>query len=227
MEIDPGRIALWGCSASGGYGLIVAARDRRIACVVAQCASLDPGHDGWRAMTRDGFGGSLRRFVHAQRDKARARFGLSPHRIPAVGRPGTSAALTAPGAYEGYTQLMSTSRSFRNTVCARMFLERPEEDLKAAVAQVSCPVLIIRGEKDELVTADSQRRIEEALGDKLTITTYPAGHFELYGEPHFEAAIADTIAFLQATLFAGAQTPEYAPSEPETPHIAPPEPTAI
>jgi hypothetical protein len=227
MEIDPGRIALWGCSASGSYGLIVAARDHGIAAVVAQCASLDAARDGWRAMTRDGLRGFVRRFVHAQRDKGRARFGLSPHRIPAVGRPGTNAALTAPGAYEGYAELMRTSRSFRNTVCARMLFERPTEDLIAAAAAVSCPVLIIRSERDELVSGDSERGIEEALGDKLTVTSYPAGHFELYGEPHFEAAISDTIAFLRAALVAGSQTPEYGIPEHETPHIAPPEHPAI
>jgi len=32
-EVDPDRIALWGTSAGGGYGLVIAAQDRRIACI--------------------------------------------------------------------------------------------------------------------------------------------------------------------------------------------------
>lgn len=42
----------------------------------------------------------LKLIVHAQRDKGRSRFGLSPHTILAVGRPGSAAMLTAPGSHE-------------------------------------------------------------------------------------------------------------------------------
>ncbi|HHE74425.1 MAG TPA: hypothetical protein ENL37_04990 [Desulfobacteraceae bacterium] len=39
--IDPERIALWGTSLSGGHVITAAARDHRLACVVAQCPSVD------------------------------------------------------------------------------------------------------------------------------------------------------------------------------------------
>ncbi|GAI65903.1 unnamed protein product [marine sediment metagenome] len=45
-EISPARIALWGTSASGGYGIIIAAKDKNIACVCAQCPGLDPHAPG-------------------------------------------------------------------------------------------------------------------------------------------------------------------------------------
>jgi dienelactone hydrolase len=42
-EIGPEKIALWGTSMSGGHVVVTAAKDNRIACVVAQCPGLD-GH---------------------------------------------------------------------------------------------------------------------------------------------------------------------------------------
>ena len=40
-EIDPGRVALWGTSFSGGHVIETAARDRQIAAVVAQVPFVD------------------------------------------------------------------------------------------------------------------------------------------------------------------------------------------
>jgi dienelactone hydrolase len=40
-DIDPGRVALWGTSLSGGLVLTTAARDRRVAAVVSQVPYVD------------------------------------------------------------------------------------------------------------------------------------------------------------------------------------------
>jgi len=40
-EIDPSKIALWGTSMSGGHVIVIAAKDKNIACVSAQCPGLD------------------------------------------------------------------------------------------------------------------------------------------------------------------------------------------
>ena len=39
------RCALWGTSAGGSYGLAMAAEDKKIACICAQCATLDREFD--------------------------------------------------------------------------------------------------------------------------------------------------------------------------------------
>jgi dienelactone hydrolase len=90
-EIEPARIALWGASASGGYGIAIAAKDKTFACVVALCPALD--HRASEEVFKKNLGIKhiLSLIVHGQRDMMRSRLGLSPHRIPIVGKPGTMA----------------------------------------------------------------------------------------------------------------------------------------
>ncbi len=197
-EIDPDRIAIWGTSAGGGYGLVTAAEDRRIACVCTHVAALDPKEDARAALAREGIGFFLRLFVHAQRDKGRSRFGLSAHRVPIVGRPGSLAMITAPGAFDGYARLAAAG--FVNEVCARALLitggYNPMENLSA----VQCPVLLQVGLRDNLVSPASARRAAERLGELAELIEYPCGHFDIYGGEHFDRAVADQIAFFRRNL---------------------------
>ena len=65
-EIDAEKIILWGTSASGGYGLVIAAEDEQIAGVIAQCPGIDHDADNKLFMAREGMGYFLRLLVHAQ-----------------------------------------------------------------------------------------------------------------------------------------------------------------
>ena len=103
-EIDAQKIVLWGTSASGGYGLIIAAEDENIAAVIGQCAGLDHEADSKLFMERNGYAYFFRLFVHAQRDKGRSRLGLSPHTIPIAGKEGTLAM------FNGQVPMMATPR---------------------------------------------------------------------------------------------------------------------
>lgn len=195
-EIEANKIFLWGTSAGGNYGIVVAAEDPRIAGVITQCAALDHETDAKLYLQQTGIRHFLRLFMHAQRDKGRSRFGLSPHRIPIVGQPGTLAMLTAPGAYCGYAQLTAESETFENQVCARLLFMTHGPDVVELAKKVRCPVLILVCEKDNLVAPDSHVRVAEALGNKATIVNYPIGHFEIYEGEYFEKAVAQKLDFL-------------------------------
>ena len=199
-EIDANQIVLWGTSAAGGYGLTIAVEDEKIAAVIAQCAGIDHKADSDMFMKREGIGYLLRLIPHAQRDKGRSRFSLSPHRLPVVGRPGTLAMLTAPGAFDGYARLMQDSDTFKNEVCARLILMGYGPDPLEATKRVQCPVLFLVCEHDNLASPDSHRRAAEALGDKAEVRTYPIGHFDIYGGEYFEEAVHEKIAFLRRHL---------------------------
>lgn len=196
-EIDPEKIVLWSTSAAGGYGLTIAAEDDRIAAVIAQCAGIDHEADSKIYMEREGYGWFARLFVHAQRDKGRSRFGLSPHVIPIAGQPGTVAMLTAPDAFDGYAKLMGESDSFENEVCARLLFMGHGRDPNDAAKDVQCPVLFLVCEQDNLAAPDSHVKAAQALGDKATVKSYPIGHFDIYEGEHFEEAVNEKIAFLQ------------------------------
>ena len=195
-EIDPARIALWGTSASGGYGIVIAAKDKNIACVVAQCPGLD--HRASEQMFRKklGIGHILRLFVHGQRDMGRSRLGLSPHKIPIVGKPGTMAFFPISDAYDGYRKL--ASKNFINEVCARVILRshgfRPDKHIR----DVRCPVLIQICDHDSL--APIRAETEKELRKYAEVKHYPIGHFDIYTGENFEKSVSDQINFFKKHL---------------------------
>lgn len=194
-EVDLDKIALWGTSAAGGYGLMIAAQDKKIVCIVGQCPALNSREDGKLTLKREGIGFFLRLFVHAQRDKGRSRFGLSPHKIPIVGKPGTLAMIRAPGAFEGYSKLISPG--FKNKVCARILLMSHRRNPIDYAKDVQCPVLLQVCEKDNLVSEKSYKGTAKILGKYVEVKKYPIGHFDIYEGENFEKAVNDQIAFFR------------------------------
>ena len=195
-EIDPKRIALWGTSASGGYGIGIAAKDKNIACVVSQCPGLD--HDASREMffKELGIGHMLRLLMHGQRDMMRSRFGLSPHRIPIIGKPGTLAILPLQDAYDGYSKLASDS--FVNEVCARVMLRGHSFRPPRLLQKVRCPVLIQICDYDSL--APTKPQTVEKLKKHAEVKRYPIGHFDIYVGENFEQAVRDQLDFFKRHL---------------------------
>jgi len=195
-EIDADKVVLWGTSAGGNYGIIKAAQDARIAGIIVQAAALDHKADSKLYFEREGYGFFFRIFMHAQRDKGRSRFDLSPHMIPGYGPPSSLAMLTAPGAYDGIAHLAKESETFRNEFCGRsIVMPHPPDPLKYA-DQVQCPVLFSVCEKDGIVSPVSHVRAAEILGERVTVKTYPITHFEIYEGQYFEESVQDQIAFL-------------------------------
>lgn len=199
-NINGDKIILWSTSAAGGYGINTASLDAKIVGVISQCPSLDHKKDDKIIFKREGLGYFLKLFIHAQRDKGRSRFGLSPHYIPIVGRPGTMAFLNAPEAFEGYEHIFSESEYFVNGICARSLLMLPGPDPIKTAKDVKCPVLIIVCEKDTLVSKDSYKRVAEILGNKVRVVKYPIGHFDLYKGEYFEKAITTQLDFIKKVI---------------------------
>jgi len=194
-EINPDKVALWGTSAGGGYGFVIAAEDKNIAAIVSHVPGLDNDADAEKTFER--MGASLFRIlVHAQRDRGRSRFNLSPHRIPIVGKTGALAMLNAPGAYEGYSRLAPPG--FKNEICARSILLAHLNPMDFVPA-TRVPVLLQVAEKDNLV-ANVHVRVKRILGKRVVVKIYPVGHFDVYTGPNFERAVRDQIDFFQAHL---------------------------
>jgi len=199
QEVNPDKIAIWGTSAGGGYGLAIAAHDKKIACVCTQCSALDSHRDAEMALKREGIGFFLRLFMHAQRDKDRSRFDLSAHKIPIVGKPGSLAMVTAPQAFEGYAKLAPAG--FINEVCARALLMSGRFNPINHAKNVQCPVLIQICEKDNLVSMSSALETAKILGKYAVVKQYPIGHFDIYSGEHFEKSVNDQIEFFKTHLF--------------------------
>jgi fermentation-respiration switch protein FrsA (DUF1100 family) len=197
-EIDPERIALWGTSMSGGHVIVLAARDTRIACVVAQCPGLDGRASAEMLFKRAGIGYLLRMVMHGQRDYFRSWFGLSPHKVPIVGKPGTTACLTTSDAYSGYKEL--APESFLNEVCARILLRGDKYRPIKHARNVRSPVLLQVCENDSIVPKSAAEETEKRLEKHAEAVYYPIGHFDIYVGDHFERAVEDQLGFFRKHL---------------------------
>ncbi|MBW2596912.1 MAG: alpha/beta fold hydrolase, partial [Deltaproteobacteria bacterium] len=177
-EIDPTRIALWGTSLSGGHVIVTAARDNKIACVAAQVPLLDGSAGGWELVKRAGIGYILRMVMHAQRDLVRSWLGLSPHKIPLVGKPGSIAVLADSDAWDTIGELAPDD--FVNEACARIILRIDKYKPVKHAAKVLCPVLLQVCDNDISLPMSIVEKAEKRLGKLVEVIHYPIGHFDIY-----------------------------------------------
>jgi pimeloyl-ACP methyl ester carboxylesterase len=197
-EIDPAKIALWGTSLSGGHVIVTAAKDNRIACVVAQCPGLDGRASAELLLDRAGIGYLLRMVMHGQRDYFRSWLGLSPHKIPIVGKPGSIACLTTPDAYEFYRKF--APQDFINEICARINIRADKYRPVKHAHNVRCPVLLQVCEFDSITPISAAKETERQLGKFAEVINYPIGHFDIYIGVNFEKAVRDQLHFFQKHL---------------------------
>jgi dipeptidyl aminopeptidase/acylaminoacyl peptidase len=190
-EIDPARIALWGTSLSGGHVIVIAAKDKKIACIVSQCPFLDGRASAIMAFKRGGI--NFRMLMHGQRDLVRSWIGLSPHKIPIVGKPGSIAMLNVTDAYDGYEKL--ALENFINEACARILIRvdkyRPVNHAK----NVCCPVLLQICDHDSITPLSTAEETERIFGKYVEVKHYPIGHFDIYLGDNFEKSVSDQLAF--------------------------------
>jgi fermentation-respiration switch protein FrsA (DUF1100 family) len=197
-EIDPARIALWGTSMSGGHVIVTAAKDNKIACIVAQCPGLDGHASGEMFLKRVGIRYALRLLMHGQRDYFRSWFGLSPHKIPIVGKPGSIACITSSDAYGSYAKL--ASKTFINEVCARIMLRGDKYRPVKHAHKVRCPVLLQICDHDSITPRSAAEETEKQLGKHAEAIYYPIGHFDIYTGGNFERSVSDQLDFFKKYL---------------------------
>ena len=199
-EIDPARIALWGTSLSGGHVIVIAARDSKIACVSAQVPLLD-GHVSALMASKHkiiGIGHGLRMIMHGQRDLVRSWFGLSPHKIPIVGKPGTMAVLAFSEAYEVIGKLAPDD--FINEACARINIRMDKYRPVKKAQDVRCPVLLQICDKDIGTPMSLVEEAEKRLGKLAEVIHYPIDHFDIYTGSNFEKSVGDQLDFFKKHL---------------------------
>ncbi len=190
--VDPGRIALWGSSFSGGHVMALAQEDPAIAAVVAQA----PFTDGLSVVKVTPKGNLLRSTADAIRDQAGALLGRPPVLLPAVGAPGTYAVMTAPEAEPGFKGIVTPQSKWRNEVAARVMLHVGTQNPAGGVGKLAMPLLICACDQDETTPpAAAIRAAERAPRGELK--RYPIGHFGIYEDL---GARADQVEFLTRHL---------------------------
>ncbi len=197
-EIDPTKIALWGTSFSGGHVIVTAAKDKNISCVSAQCPGLDGRASARMAFKREGIGYTLRMIMHGQRDLVRSWLGLSSHKIPIVGKPGSMALLNTQDAYDTFEKL--APENFMNKACARIIIRGDKYRPVKHAKDVRCPVLLQICDQDRITPRSAAEETEKKLGKYAEVKHYPIGHFDIYIGDHLEKSVRDQLDFFKKHL---------------------------
>ena len=190
-EVDADRVALWGSSLSGGHVMAVA-RTVAPACVVAQV----PHVSGPMSTKELGARGVARLVPHGLRDLTRAVRRKEPHYIPAAGRPGDLAVMTAPEAME-YLDLAPDG--FDDRVAARFALAIGLYSPGRALRHLDVPVLVQVGLRDRTTPPHPAIAAAEKA-PTARVSSYDVGHFTPYTGEMFETFVAEQTAFLREHL---------------------------
>ncbi|MFW0873060.1 alpha/beta hydrolase [Rhodococcoides corynebacterioides] len=191
--VDTTRVVGWGSSFGGGHVLRLVARDRRLAAAIVQVPHVSGPASAFSQSPR-----AVARLIAAgMRDQFRAWTGRSPYRLAAVGRPGDTAMMTAPGAYELVERMgdMREELLAENDVAARIALRVPFYSPGRHAAAIDVPVLVQLAAHDEVTPIDTARSVVDRI-PKGEVHVYEYGHFEPYLDPFFDTIVTDQIHFL-------------------------------
>lgn len=195
-RIDPERVAVWGNSLGGGHAVVLAARDPRIAAVIAQIpfngfpkkVEGRSAKDAWKLM-----GAILG-------DAMRGLLRLPPRLIPMVGHPGEVAVTALPDAQRHLVLLRGESTTWRNEVAPRGLLKMMWYRPGKSAPQVRAPLLVCIAAEDQATPEELTRPIAERA-PKGELKRYAGGHFDFYNAPHIrQQVMADQVAFLRRHL---------------------------
>jgi dienelactone hydrolase len=195
-RIDPDRIALWGTSLSAGHVVTVAARDAKIAAVVAQLPFM--GVDTRHASPRSG---RVTRalFAAAIRDAIGGLIGRPPVMVPMVGEPGAVAVFPGGEDYAVARTLAASAPRWRNEMAARSLFSLMRYRPGRLAGHLAVPLLVCVADGDTAASLRlAIRAAEQAPLGRLR--RYPGGHFGAYLGDVFAQMVADQVAFLQRYL---------------------------
>lgn len=190
--VDPDRIVLWGSSFSGGHVIAVAARDFRVTAVIAQV----PYADGLAAVWQIPLRTVVRLVVRGAQDAVSSLLGRPPVLVPAIGRPGQVAVITAPEAEPGMHALVAQDSRWRNELTARALLTLPLYRPGLRAEHLGMPVLVCVAERDRITPPGPAVRMAERA-PRGELRRYPVGHFGIYQGETLQQVIGDQIKFLR------------------------------
>jgi fermentation-respiration switch protein FrsA (DUF1100 family) len=207
-QVDPAAIVLWGTSFSGGHVLKLAAEDHTISAAIAQT----PFTDGASAIKAADIKTFLRGSAYGVADLVGSWAGREPVLVPAVGPPGSFAAMTEPGAEQAQKELVGEDSRWRNEVAARIALTIGTYRPAAKAHRIACPLLVCVATADKTTPHEPAMKVAQRA-PRGELREYDCGHFEIYDGAWFDQMVADEIAFLRRHLKPPAQAPIIKPAD--------------
>jgi pimeloyl-ACP methyl ester carboxylesterase len=198
-RVDPGKLAIWGFSASGGHIFRVAAGNPGLAAAIAQTPNAD-GLAASRTITRHQRPLAMLRFTgRGILDTLGELVGRAPLLVPLVGPPGTVAMLSTPDALQSDQALQRDQYpDWSQTVAARSALRLGFYRPGRQAARVRIPLLVLVCEQDQSAPAEPAVRAARRA-PRAELVRLPGGHYEPFLSGH-EQAVAAELSFLRRQL---------------------------
>lgn len=188
-QVDSDRIVLWGYSFGGGHAVNAAARDTRIAAVIA----LMPFLDGVPRV----LGNPLRQTAWILPKAIADRLGRRV-RVPATATPSDHGAMSLPGEYDGFLKSAKPDGPWRNSIGPGVFLTVATFRPVTKARKLRMPIWLGLGDRDISVSANAIRRTATTAPNATLVTYSDFDHFGgLHGDGPARVA-ADQVAFLQS-----------------------------
>lgn len=168
-EVDAERIGLWGTSFSGGHGLVVAATDRRVRCVVAVVPTISGHQNTMRALTTDAYAAFIQEVNEERADRQR---GAEPRMIP-ISKAGDESYEWSKVAGAGTTYVNACtllSRAFRDAYEPGTFIP----------AISPTPMLMALTSHDTKCLTDLQLAAYSTAHEPKRLEVFPGGHYDPY-----------------------------------------------
>lgn len=194
-EVKGERLGIWGTSFGGGHVLVTAAKSPDVKAVVSQV----PFVDGISTTNSFPILYQLQGLIHGFNDLIRIPFGIKPHTVPIVARPGNFALMNTPDSYDGYTKLVPAGSEWTNAAPARICLLLPMYRPVSYASRIQAPVLMQIAKKDSLIPYTAALKTARRIRDCKT-NLLDMGHFEPYYGKLFEDTIAEQIVFFKEKL---------------------------
>jgi fermentation-respiration switch protein FrsA (DUF1100 family) len=200
--VQPGRVAVWGFSLSGGHVLRVGALDG-VGAVIAQTPNADGQAATRNALRHQSIGALLHTFGVALLDAVGGLVGRRPLLIPLDGPRGSVAVLTTPDAVGGGAVLDPDNRypQWQQKIAARSILGMGTYRPGRAASKVRCPLLVVVADDDRSALAEPSVRAAERA-PKADLVRVPGGHYAPFLDQH-DAVVGAELEFLDRVLAGG------------------------
>jgi pimeloyl-ACP methyl ester carboxylesterase len=189
-DVDPSRVGLWGTSLGAMNVLRAAAGRSDVAAAVVQC----PIVHGPGAARSLGIRGPLKLTPAIVEDAVRGWLRRGRRYVPIVGRRGSVAMVTAPGALDGWNSTVPPGGTFDNRIAAADAVAMITTSALRDARRISAPLLVCVCDRENLMdpryAALAAKRAPRGLARH-----YDSDHFTIYHPPLLHRVLADQTAF--------------------------------
>jgi len=191
-EIDSDRIGLWGSSFSGGHVLCTAA-DQSVRAVVSQVPYVGSNEPVKIPLTF-----KLKVIFLSVLNRLKLTFTGEPYWIPVVAQPGELGIMTQPEA-KNYWSLIPDTSDWQNRVPVSILTKIGQYQPINIASRVSCPVLFVVGERDEVTPPEPVCECAKKIDD-VEVLSIDCGHFDVYSGDVFNQVVTREAEFLSRHL---------------------------